>query len=354
MLRHSGQVRSAISPAAKRSVSALKKRESALEPEVEDMPQDLAVVEEPIAEQAKQAETTCPAPEVYEQLVHIAVRILHAARVGEAPDEGAIIQILRQTIARLGEGEALLAEAMRHRDEAGDPAHRMVYTAVLCMRLGLEMGYDERRSLAVGLCALTHDLGMSKLPSEMMEKPKLDAKEIELLRQHPLESQRIVEAFGPAFAWIGKIVVQVHERRDGSGYPQGLRGDQIHEIARIIGLVDTYLGMAQPRADRPALVTYNALKEIIDLRRSRFDSRLIKVLINVVSIFPLGSLVKLNNGEIGRVIGTSRLHPTRPQVEVLLGPRGKVQEPPRHVNLEDEPMLYIVDPAIGEAVLKKK
>jgi HD-GYP domain-containing protein (c-di-GMP phosphodiesterase class II) len=153
--------------------------------------------------------------------------------------------------------------------------------------------------------------------------------------------------------WIGKIVVQVHERRDGSGYPQGLQGDEIHEVARILGLVDTYLGMAQPRADRPALVTYNALMEIIDLRRAYFGSKLIKVLINVVSIFPLGSLVKLNNGEIGRVVGISRLHPTRPLVEVTLGPRGKPLEPPRCVNLEDEPMLYIVDPAIEEGVLKK-
>ena len=72
-----------------------------------------------------------------------------------------------------------------------------------------------------------------------------------------------------------------------------------------------------------------------------------------VSIFPLGSLVKLNNGEIGRVVGTSRLHPTRPTVDILLDPRGRKLSQPRMMNLGDEPMLYIVDPAIEEGVLQQ-
>ena len=86
-------------------------------------------------------------------------------------------------------------------------------------------------------------------------------------------------------------------------------------------------------------------------RNSLFDRRLIKALINIVSIFPLGSLVKLNNGEIGRVVATSRLHPTRPTVDVLVDPRGRRLSDARQIDLQDEPMLYIVDPAIEEGVL---
>ena len=69
------------------------------------------------------------------------------------------------------------------------------------------------------------------------------------------------------------------------------------------------------------------------------------------SIFPLGSLVKLNNGEIGRVVATSRLHPTRRTIDVLIDPRGRRLPEPRQIDLQDEPMLYIVDPAIEEGVL---
>ena len=218
------------------------------------------------------------------------------------------------------------------------------------MRLGLELGADDKRCLAVGLCGLMHDLGMLKVPKEVLQEESLSAEGFALLGRHPVETQRILEDFGPAFARLGKIVVQVHERRDGSGYPQGLNRDEIHEIAQLVGLADTYLAMAHPRIDRPGVVVYNALKNVIDMRRTLFDIKLVKALINIVSIFPLGSLVKLNNNEIGRVIGTSRLHPTRPKVEVLLDSRGQPLKPPRQMVLEEEPMVYIVNPAIEEDV----
>ena len=198
-----------------------------------------------------------------------------------------------------------------------------------------------------------HDLGMLKVPKEVLQEESLSAEGFALLGRHPVETQRILEDFGPAFARLGKIVVQVHERRDGSGYPQGLNRDEIHEIAQLVGLADTYLAMAHPRIDRPGVVVYNALKNVIDMRRTLFDIKLVKALINIVSIFALGSLVKLNNNEIGRVIGTSRLHPTRPEVEVLLDSRGHPLKPPRQMVLEEEPMVYIVNPAIAEDVLKK-
>ena len=136
--------------------------------------------------------------------------------------------------------------------------------------------------------------------------------------------------------------------------PRAWRGEEVHEFARIIGLVDTYEAMVQPRADRKARVVYNALQAIIDQRNTQFEPRLIKALIAIVSIFPLGSLVKINNGEVGRVVGTNKLHPTRPAVDILVDPRGRRLADVRLLNLVDEPMLYIVDPAIDESVLNGK
>ena len=289
---------------------------------------------------------------VYGQLVEAAEMVFSAAAKGGTPDENALLSALRRTFEALRQSDELLSETVRQRRESRTLPRRAAHTAVLAMRIGMEIGYDERRCMALGLCALMHDLGMLEVPEDLLNSRRLTPEQREILHRHPIESQRIVTAFGPSFAWIGKIVVQVHERRDGSGYPQGLRGDQIHEMARIIGLADTYEAMAHPRADREARVTYHALKEIIDQRNALFERRLIKALINIVSIFPLGSLVKLNNGEIGRVIGTSRMHPTRPKLEILIDARGHRLTEPRPIDLEDEPMLYIVDPAIEEDVLE--
>ena len=325
MLRTAGDVRG-TRPTEQQATAPSK--EAKLHKE-EPLPEGLPALEET-------ADVAAPVPrsdaEIYKRLIGVAEQVFAAACSGETPDENAIVRALRACMNKLREGEGLLAETMR---------------------LGLELGADDKRCLAVGLCGLMHDLGMLKVPKEVLQEESLSAEGFALLGRHPVETQRILEDFGPAFARLGKIVVQVHERRDGSGYPQGLNRDEIHEIAQLVGLADTYLAMAHPRIDRPGVVVYNALKNVIDMRRTLFDIKLVKALINIVSIYPLGSLVKLNNNEIGRVIGTSRLHPTRPKVEVLLDSRGQPLKPPRQMVLEEEPMVYIVNPAIEEDVLKK-
>jgi len=313
-----------------------------IEPLIEEAPA-VAVVEA--------VESQDNSSETYRRLVEAAEEIFAAAGAGRSLDGAPIVTATRTAAAELRETDALLAETVRQRRDARAWPRRSANVAILAMKLGLEIGYDERRTLALGLCGLMHDVGMLSLDEEMLDSEQFTQEQRGLLQQHPAESQRMVSAFGKAFEWIASVIVQVHERQDGSGYPQGLRGEEIHEFARIIGLVDSYEAMAQPRADREARVVYNALKRIIDLRTSLFDRRLVKAFIHIVSIFPLGSLVKLNNGEIGRVVGTSKSHPTRPTVDVLMDSHSCRLPEPRSIRLEDEPMLYVVDPAIEEGVL---
>ena len=217
----------------------------------EPLPEGLPALEET-------ADVAAPVPrsdaEIYKRLIGVAEQVFAAACSGETPDENAIVRALRTCMNTLREGEGLLAETMR---------------------LGLELGADDKRCLAVGLCGLMHDLGMLKVPKEVLQEESLSTEGFALLGRHPVETQRILDDFGPAFARLGKIVVQVHERRDGSGYPQGLNRDEIHEIAQLVGLADTYLAMAHPRIDRPGVVVYNALKNVIDMRRTLFDIKLV-------------------------------------------------------------------------------
>ncbi len=287
--------------------------------------------------------------ELHGSLVQAALSVFAAAAQQRAPDGPSTVAAVRGVLENLKSGDELFAVTVRSRDADDSWAKRSANATVLALKLGLELEYDDRKALALGLCGLMHDIGMLSIPEEVLSERRFNPDQLALLHRHPEESQRMVQSFGKAFHWIGKVVVQAHERQDGSGYPHGIKGEEIHEFARIIGIVDTYEAMAHPRADREARVVYNALKEIIDLRNSLFDP----ALIYIVSIFPLGSLVKLNNGEVGRVVGTSRLHPTRPIVDVLLDPRSRKMREHRQMNLGDEPMLYIVDPAIEEGVLEQ-
>jgi hypothetical protein len=304
--------------------------------------------------EAVPAPAPSPASGAYQALVQLAERIFAAASAGGELDGNRLVPPLKQAVALLQQDEALLAETVRQRRGERTFPQRAANTALLSMRMGLEIEYEERRILSLGLCALMHDLGMASLPAQLLEARRLTPEQRELLQRHPLESQRLAQGFGKGFAWIGRIAVQVHERSDGTGYPAGLKGEEIHEFARIIGLADTYEAMVHPRPDRQARAVYHVVKEIIDLRNTLFDRQLVKALIHIVSIFPLGSLVKLNTEDIGRVVGTSRLHPTRPTVEVLLDARGRRLNPPRLIALEEEPMVYVVDPAIEESVLYRR
>ena len=354
MLRSSKDLRgvspasSAPNPAPPAAVVAREEEEerghTALEPLFEEASEELP--------QAPEIDDRSRAESVYDELVTTAEGIFAAAEARVTPDGPATVAAVRSAYEELLTGDHLLSVTVRRRSHANTLALRSANVAILAMRVGFELDYDKRRGSALGLCGLMHDVGMLTIPREVLGSGRLTEKQVALLHRHPEESQKMVSSFGQAFSWIGKIVVQVHERRDGSGYPRRLRGENIHEFARIIGLVDTYEAMAQPRADRKARVIYNALKEIIDLRNTQFDKPLIKALINIISIFPLGSLVKLNNGEIGRVVATSKTHPTRPAVDILVDARGKRVEEPRHLSLEEEPMVYIVDPVIEEGVLE--
>ena len=293
------------------------------------------------------------ASEAYQSLMSEVQVVFDAALKGGRPNPEPLMTAVKNSYDSLAKDDSMLTETVRQRSSEYTWALRAANTAIMAMRLEIETGYDERRNLALGLCGLLHDIGMLTIPEEILNSRSLTPQQLKQIRNHPLESKKIIENLGDALAWSGDIVVQVHEKHDGSGYPNGLKQDEIHEFARVIGLADSYEAMTHPRGDRDAHVTYNALSEIVDLRNKDYDPSLIKALIHIVSIFPLGSLVKLNNGTIGRVIRTNKLHSARPLIEVLLDAQGNLLENSQFLNLEDEPMIYIVDPGIEESVLKK-
>jgi hypothetical protein len=169
-------------------------------------------------------DATEPAVEVYEQLLSAVQLIFDAAANGGAPDGSATVAPVRAVREQLEQGDALLAVTVRHRGEADSLAKRSANVAILSMRLGMEVNYDERRCVALGLCGLMHDIGMLTIPDEAMKARKFGQEQRKLLHLHPMESKTMVQSFGEAFHWVGKIAVQVHERWDGGGYPEGLEG----------------------------------------------------------------------------------------------------------------------------------
>jgi GAF domain-containing protein len=186
-------------------------------------------------------------------------------------------QALSENQAKLRRGLEATIEAIAATVEARDPytAGHQRRVASLACALGKEMGLAESMQQGLHFGALIHDLGKIQVPAEILSKPtRLTKLEFDLIKTHPQAGYDIVK--GIDFPWpVAQMVHQHHERVDGSGYPQGLRGDAITLEARILAVADVVEAMASHRPYRPGLGLDAALREIEAKRGQWFDAAVV-------------------------------------------------------------------------------
>ena len=226
-----------------------------------------------------------------------------------------------------------------------------VNVCIYSIKIGEGLKFDREQLIDLGVAGLVHDVGMVKLPAEFFTKGQLEQSDIERLHKHPLDGHAILSQLGEQYDWLAQIALQEHERHDASGYPNQLSVDQIHEYARIIGVADFYAGLTRSRHDRRGRLPFEAVKEIIQTFKAKFDPRVVRVLLTKLSAFPIGSLVKLNSGASGRVVSTDEASPLRPDISIIYDAQGRKIQEERVIKLREYPILHITD-AIYEEDLK--
>ncbi len=220
---------------------------------------------------------------------------------------------------------------------------------VLALRIGGGVGYDRARLVTLGHAAALFDVGLWQMPESIVRRGEaLAGEELTLWRSHPRLSAEIVRRWGPPDERVVQTILEHHEREQGQGFPQGLHGPAIDHDAKIIGLVDTYTALTVPPAARPRLRPHEAIRDIVKTRNDQFPSALIKALLSEISVFPPGTVVRLNTDEIGRVIAVNRNHPLRPKVEVVADGKGQRLPAAKLIDLSEAPFLYITGP-VGES-----
>jgi HD-GYP domain-containing protein (c-di-GMP phosphodiesterase class II) len=224
-------------------------------------------------------------------------------------------------------------------------AKNAVNTAILSARIALEMRLPNHRIMQTITGALLHDTGMLRLPQELVKKTgALSAEELRRMQTHTLYSYRIVHEEMNYSAEMGTLVLQHHENWDGSGYPQGMAGEDIHFGARIVSVCDAFEAMVSEKPYRNSMLGYQAMKNLLADNSRRFAPDVLKALITVMGIYPIGSVVLLNNGVMARVVNVRREAPLRPRLAVLMDQSGKVfqQNQGESIDLLFEKSLYIV------------
>jgi HD-GYP domain-containing protein (c-di-GMP phosphodiesterase class II) len=210
------------------------------------------------------------------------------------------------------------------------------------LKVGKGLNYDTKMLLRLGLVGFLENVGMYKIPDSILKKQgKLTREEVYIIKEHPNMSYNILKQMGDRYHWLANVALQIHERSDGSGYPEGLKGPEIMELASVVGLVDVYVAMIKKRPYREKFVQTDAIKSIIEASKGLFPQKIVKVFLNQISLFPVNSYVKLNNKSIGRVISTDRDQPLRPTIELIYDGLGNRLKEQQVVYLSQNPLLYI-------------
>lgn len=187
----------------------------------------------------------------------------------------------------------------------------------LSLLMGRKVGFTESQLTSLGVAALLENIGYLVLPPGMMDEPgELNAAEKRKVHEHPQYGYQILKDYTNAVPEIAGIVLEHHERWDGSGYPRGLKGTNISTCARILGITDTYYALASRRPHRPSYLPHEAIECIMAYNGELFDPELVLLFTKLMPLYPTGVMVTLNTGEMGIVSDAKTGILGRPTVRV--------------------------------------
>ena len=207
-------------------------------------------------------------------------------------------------------------------------AKSSVNTAILSALTAQELKLPNHKILNIVAGALLHDIGMIRLSKGITQKKGgLSDAELEQIKSHPLHSSKIVtrELFGPHE--VNLIALHHHERWDGKGYPDHIIGPAIDMGARIVSVADAFEAMVSKKSYRNSMLGYQAVKNLLADNARRFDPAVIMAFTKIMGIYPIGSIVRLNDGSVARVVNVHSDAPLRPVVLMLISKTGKFLRP---------------------------
>jgi HD-GYP domain-containing protein (c-di-GMP phosphodiesterase class II) len=261
------------------------------------------------------------------------------------------VRDLMDTILRRHEPLVSLIHMQRYHAEL---FARAVNVCAFALVIGKFQGYDKAKLERLGIGALLHDVGELRLPRNLLQKQgTFTEQERRLIQQHPRLGAAILAQTDGVHEESRRIVLEHHERIDGTGYPSGLRGLEISPLSEIVGIVDLYDAMLSSREGRPPLPPVEAIKQLYQYSLKGVIDRLwAERVILCLGIYPVGSLVELSTGERGIVTAANPVDALRPTVMVIWAPSRQSYPKPMIVDLaapqEHEPertILRALDPA---------
>jgi HD-GYP domain-containing protein (c-di-GMP phosphodiesterase class II) len=277
---------------------------------------------------------------------HTARRVEELLAPLSRPGAGAVLDAkeVKESVSRLADSVVRNPDAMllvSRLREASVDAHARALQVSLYMIVFARFLQLQREELELlGLLGLLQDVGKTRLPAAIVEKKgPLDAGQSEQAKLHVVHSGEILRATPGLPPEIARLALLHHERQDGSGYPQGLKGDEIGLYGSMAAICDTFDALTSARPYAEPLSPSAALSYLFKERGTGYHGELVEQFIQCVGAFPVGSVVELNSGEVGIVLTQNLLRRLKPRVMVVLDPQGVPVRPHKILDLDRDPKV---------------
>ena len=261
--------------------------------------------------------------------------VLEDVRLGNSIDTGgarALADRLAENIVK-NENAMVWLTQLKNRDEY--TSMHSLNVCVLSLLFGRFLGLKEEELCPLGLGALLHDVGKMRVPAHILNKPgRLDPQESRLMRRHPELGHALLKKHSDLHPAVLEIALSHHERFDGSGYPRGLKGKGLNHYALIVSIIDFYDAVTSDRAYHMGISPHEALNMIYATASKSFPRELIESFIQCLGIYPIGSLVELESGEVGVVMTVNRQRRLNPILTLVLDANKQPFPQVRMMNLE--------------------
>jgi putative nucleotidyltransferase with HDIG domain len=261
------------------------------------------------------------ARELYREARELVYTLLEDVRLGKNINSLTAKKMVGEMVESvIRNPDALTSFAQLKKKDEYTAQHSM-RVCILALSFGRHLGLDRHELNLLGIGALLHDIGKMKVPNEILNKPgALNEYEYALMQSHVPHGVEILEKS----SGIPRPAIEVarchHERYSGSGYSGGLKGDEIGMFGMIGGIVDCYDAISSDRAYHTGMSAHAALKKMYEWRHRDFHPGMVEQFIQCMGIYPIGSVVELNTGEIGVVVTMNRVRRLKPRVALVLQP----------------------------------
>ncbi|RPJ45672.1 MAG: HD-GYP domain-containing protein [Betaproteobacteria bacterium] len=264
--------------------------------------------------------------------------IMGTVRAGKALDAPRVqeaVTSMTDSVVRNPDAMMLLAKL---KAKGGHALDRAFGVSIYMLTFGRFLQLPREQLDLLGVLGLLQDVGMTGVPEEVVtKKDPLSKVELMVCRSHIAHSVAILKGTPGLPPEMPELAERHHERYNGSGYPKGLKSEEIGLFGSIAGLVDCFDAMTHPRPYAEVYSPSNALNHLYNSRNVLFDGPLVEQFVQCIGIFPVGALVELNSGEVGIVIAQNLVRRLLPRVMVVLDAKGNPLRPQRILDLANEP-----------------